>query len=209
MRRLFVFLFILSTSTVSAQSSSFEASISDAAIYFNNITKEDQYSISLKQFMVLSDHYPKEWLPKYYAALVQLKIALLSKNDMDSQADIAIDWINKCKQLQINDEILCAESLAYTVKMQVNPTLRWLSFKERIYGSLQKAKTINPNNPRIYVLEASLQYHLPKLLGGTCSKALPIAKQAEKLLKSEDGKKKYLPIWGYTSIKEILSNCKY
>jgi len=199
---------MLSVSSLKAQSSSFETSITNAANYFNLISKEDQYAISLKQLTALSNNYPKDWLPKYYAALVQMKIALLSKDDMDAQADIAIDWINKCKQLQINDEILCAESLAYTIKMQVNPTFRWLSYKDRIYGSLQKAKTINPNNPRIYVLEASLQYQLPKLLGGGCKKALPIAKQAEKLLKLEDGKKKYLPSWGFTSIKEILTNCK-
>ena len=208
MHRLFVFLFMLSFSSLKAQTSSFETSITDAANYFNLISKQDQYAISLKQFTVLSNTYPNEWLPKYYAALVQVKIALLSKDDMDAQADIAIDWINKSKKLQVNDEILCAESLALTTKMQVNPALRWFSYKDRIYGSLQKAKNINPNNPRIYVLEASLQYHLPKLLGGGCNKAIPIAKQAEKLLNLEVGKKKYLPSWGFTSIKEILTNCK-
>ena len=209
MRSLVLFLLFFCVSSSKAQTASFETSISDAANYFNQISKEDQYAISLKQFIALSNSYPKEWLPKYYAALVQVKITLLSKGDMDAQADIAIDWINKCKQLQINDEILCAESLVLTTKMQVNPTFRWLSYKDRIYGSLQKAKTINPNNPRIYVLEASLQYHLPKLIGGGCNKALPIAKQAEKFLKLEDGKRKYLPSWGFTSIKEILTNCKY
>lgn len=209
MRNLVLFLMLLSVSSIKAQTVSFETSITDAANFFNQISRQDQYATSLKQFIALSNSYPKEWLPKYYAALVQVKITLLSKEDMDAQADIAIDWINKCKQLQINDEILCAESLVLTTKMQVNPTFRWLSYKDKIYGSLQKAKIINPNNPRIYVLEASLQYHLPKLLGGGCNKAIPIAKQAEKLLNLEVGKKKYLPSWGFTSIKEIVTNCKF
>lgn len=207
-RILLLILYILSASDLQAQSNSFESSISDAAYYFNHISKDDQYPIALSQFMVLSSRFPTEWLPKYYASLVQVKIALLNKVDMDAQADIAVDWINQCKQLQINDEILCAESLVLTTKMQVNPSFRWLSYKDKIYTSLQKAKTINPNNPRIYVLEASLQYHLPKLLGGGCNKAMPLAKQAEKLLNLEVGKKKYLPSWGFTSIKEILTNCK-
>jgi len=196
-------------SFIKAQTNNFETSITDATNYFNQISKEEQYANSLNQFKALSNTFPNEWLPKYYAALVQFKMALLSKGNMDTQADIAIDWINKCKQLQINDEILCAESLAYTIKMQVNPAWRWFSYKDRIYGSLQKAKKINPNNPRIYVLEASLQYNLPKLLGGSCEKALPIAKQAEKLLKLEEGKRGYLPSWGFNSIKEIFTNCKY
>ena len=209
MRLLLLILMLISSVSLIAQQSDFENSITDATSFFNQILKEDQYPISLKQFTLLSNTYPKEWLPKYYAALVQIKTALISKSDMDTQADIAIDWVNKCKLIQINDEILCAESLAYTVKMQVNPTWRWLSYKDKIYRSLQKAKNINPNNPRIYVLEANLQYHLPILFGGACSKALPIAKQAEKLLILESGKRKYLPSWGYDSIKEILSNCKY
>ena len=209
MRLLSLILLLISSVSLSAQQSGFENSITEATNFFNQISKEEQYPVALKQFTLLSNAYPKEWLPKYYAALVQIKTALISKSDMDAQADIAIDWVSKCKLIQINDEILCAESLAYTVKMQVNPTWRWLSYRDKIYSSLQKAKNINPNNPRIYVLEANLQYNLPKIFGGACVKALPIAKQAEKLLILESGKRKYLPSWGYDSVKEILSNCRY
>ena len=204
-----VFLFMFICFASNAQQSIFETKITDVVNRFNHIDKEEQYAPILRQFAELTKAHPKEWVPFYYAAIVQTKLALINKQQQDELSDLAIDWVNKCKKIQINDEVLCAESLAYTTKMSVHPTWRWLAYQERIKSPLQIAKKMNPLNPRIYVLEANLQYHLPNAFGGGCTKALPIAKKAEKLLNEEKGKTKYLPTWGYTSIKEMLTNCRY
>ena len=209
MRFYIVFFFLTITTALHAQQSVFENKLSDIVFKFNHIEKEEQYTPILNQFIDLSKAYPKEWLPYYYAAIVQTKLALINTLQQDALADLAIEWIAKCKKIQINDEVLCAESLAYTAKMSVHPTWRWLRYQDKIKGPLQNAKKINSNNPRIFVLEANLQYHLPNAFGGGCNKSLAIAKDAEKLLNLEKGKAKYLPSWGYTSIKEILTNCKF
>jgi hypothetical protein len=209
MRLSITILFILNVFFVNAQSSNYESVLYESVNKFNHIDHEDQYQIALNQFIALTNAYPNEWLPYYYAAILQTKIALLQKGNTDKLADVALAWVNKCKQIQVNDEVLCAESFAYTVKMSVHPTWRFLAYQDRIKNPLQKAKILNPKNPRIYVLEANLQYHLPGSFGGGCHNAMPIAKQAEKLLILEKGKWRCLPTWGYTSIKEILTTCKY
>ncbi|MEY3209115.1 MAG: hypothetical protein RL064_1146, partial [Bacteroidota bacterium] len=68
---------------------------------------------------------------------------------------------------------------------------------------------INPNNPRIYVLESTISHHLPGLFGGGCKGALPIAKKAEKLLEEQGTHRGNLPRWGIKSIKDILKACAY
>ena len=209
MRVCFVYCLLLLCSASKAQQSIFEAKLTDVVSRFNHIDKEEHYAPILREFIDLTKAYPKEWLPFYYASIVQTKLALMNKAQQDNLSDHAIEWISKCKKIQINDEVLCAESLAYTTKMSVHPTWRWLGYQDKIREPLRLAKKINAFNPRIYVLEANLQYHLPFAFGGGCNKALPIAKRAEKLLNDEKGRAKYLPTWGYTSIKEILTTCNY
>jgi hypothetical protein len=209
MRLSITILLLFQACFLQAQSSNYETVLYESVSKFNHIEKDDQYQVALNQFVALTNAYPKEWLPYYYAAILQTKIAILQKGESDHLADAAIAWINKCKQIQVNDEVLCAESFAYTVKMSVHPTWRWFSYQEKIKTPLALAKKLNPNNPRIYVLQANLQYHLPVAFGGGCNKAIPIAKQAEKLLVQEKGKWKCLPSWGYSSISEILHTCKF
>jgi len=209
MRFYSLIILVLIFNTSKGQQVNYETAITEVVNKFNQIDKNEEYPIVLRQFVDLTVAYPKEWLPYYYAALLQTKMCLLKKGDADHIADEALVWINKCKRVQVNDEVLCAESLAYTAKMSVHPNWRWLSYQELIKTPLQQAKKINPNNPRIYVLQANLAYHLPRVLGGGCANALPIAKQAERLLNSEHGKAKYLPSWGHNSIKEILNTCKF
>jgi hypothetical protein len=209
MRFCFVFILMLFIVVATAQQSIYERKLIEVVNKFNHIDNDNQYAPILTQFSNLSNEYPKEWLPYYYAAIVQVKLALLNKENQDALVDNALEWVRKCKKIQINDEVLCIESLAYTTKMSVHPTWRWLSYQDRIKSPLKQAKKLNPNNPRIYVLEANLQFHLPNAFGGGCNNALPIAKQAEKLLNEEKGKSKFLPTWGYSSIKEMLNTCKY
>ena len=206
---LFILFFSVCFLKVQSQANSTNKTLETAVMQFNQANKNIDYQELYLQFEQLYAVNKTNWLIPYYAGMTRSIMCLLKMGDKDALANDALLWIGRAKSIMANDEVYCAESLAYTIKMQVNPALRWFNYKDRIYGSLQKAKTINPNNPRIYVLEASLQYHLPKLLGGGCKKALVIAKQAEKLLNVEVGKRKYLPSWGFTSIKEIVTNCRF
>ena len=51
-------------------------------------------------------------------------------------ANQSIDLIEKAKKIQVNDEILCVESLAYTAKMSVSPYTRWLRYEQKIKSPL-------------------------------------------------------------------------
>lgn len=166
----------------------------------------------------LLEHYSfdkTEWIIPYYIALVKTNRSLRKMGSADVLADEAIYWISIAKGLQINDEILCAQSLAYTAKMSVSPYIRWIQYESKIKEPLVLAKKINVNNPRIYALEASLQFNMPYIFGGGCKSVKSLYLKAQKILleeqkENETGKRPfYLPHWGKKTIEQIQDACKF
>lgn len=204
-------LLILLCSSVLAQSqiNKYETGLSAATELFYRMQTKEDHELAFNKFESLSNSYPHEWLPPYYASIVKARMSILKLGDREVISDEAISWAARSKKIQVNDEILCAESLANSAKMSISPMRRWLSYESRIQHPLKLAKKINPNNPRIYVLEASIIQHLPGLFGGGCKGALPIAKKAEKLLEEQGSNRGNLPRWGIKSIKDIMKTCAY
>lgn len=208
MRYLFLILAMQFVYGVNGQAIKYELGLATAVEHFYKMQSKEEHEITFNKFEALSNAYPNEWLPAYYASIVKARMSLLKMGDRDLIADEAISWVARSKKNQVNDEVLCAESLANSAKMSISPMRRWFSYESRIKTPLTLAKKINPHNPRIYVLEATMQHHLPSLFGGGCKAAIPIAKKAEKLLE-EQGNRGNLPRWGIKSIKDILNACRY
>lgn len=73
---------------------------------------------------------------------------------------------------------------------------------------LEKAKKINPNNPRIYLLQGIPIFHKPKLFGGGKSKALPYFQKAQDLFAKQDATNLEHPYWGAQENADYLAQCK-
>jgi hypothetical protein len=177
---------------------------------FDVASSAKDYQAVLLKLEPISKTYTNEWLPLYYMALIKSRMSMLKMDHADDLANQSIELIEKAKKIQVNDEILCVESLAYTAKMSVSPYTRWLRYEQKIKSPLVAAKKINKENPRIYALEASLQYHMPVVFGGGCAKSYAVAIIAsEKLIaQAKLNPAYYMPHWGVNVIKEITDNCK-
>lgn len=209
MKYCFLMFLLCSSILAHTQPNKYETGLSSATELFYRMQTKEDHELAFNKFELLSNAHPHEWLPPYYASIVKARMSIMKLGDREEIADEAINWVAKAKKIQINDEILCAESLANSAKMSISPMRRWLSYESRIKHPLKLAKKVNPNNPRIYVLEATILHHLPGLFGGGCKGALPIAKKAEKLLEEQGGNRGNLPRWGIKSIKDIIKTCAY
>lgn len=191
----------------SAQSDAGAAALDKAIVQFDLIQDKPSCEKIDLIFDQLCTNNPNNWVPFYYASLVKIKLAMFKEKTADNDADKAIEAILKAKKLQVNDEVLCVESLAYSTKMSLHPAWRWFSYERKIKDPLEAAKKINSNNPRIYVLESMLQYKLPSVLGGSCKTALPLAQKAVQLLKQPSNLLK--PHWGMLSAQEVIKGCAF
>ena len=62
--------------------------------------------------------------------------------------------------------------------------------------SLDKALELNPDNPRVYYLRATMTFHTPEAYGGGAAKALPLFQAADEKFRIFKPKTDISPNWG-------------
>ena len=76
---------------------------------------------------------------------------------------------------------------------------------ERCFGSLDKARALNPDNPRIYFLEAMNRLNLPPAFGGGPEVALPLFQTAQEKFSLFHTEDPLWPDWGADANREELA----
>ena len=210
MRSFFYILFFsICFLKVQAQANSTNKTLETAVMQFNQGNKNLNYQELYLQFEQLYTVNKTNWLIPYYAGMTRSIMCLLKLGDKDALANDALLWVGRAKSIMANDEVYCAESLAYTAKMSVNPLLRWLTYEGKIKKSLSLAKKLNPNNPRAYVLEANIQQKIPYIFGGGCNSVKPLIEKAELCFNTQTKSNSVQPSWGFQSLVQLKKACPF
>ena len=209
MKNIFVFFILLMQLPLQAQSPNQSKALESAVMQFNQTNSPSSYTQLYLQFEQLYSVDKTNWLIPYYAGMTKALMCLLKMGERDALANDALLWINRAKSIAVNDEIYCAESLAYTAKLSVNPALRWFTYEGKIKNALSMAKKLNPNNPRAYILEANIQHKLPYLFGGGCKSAKPLIQKAELCLNNQAKVNSIEPSWGVQSLVKLKKACAF
>ena len=209
MKNLVVLFVLLLQLSLQAQSSNQNKVLESAVMQFNQANNPNSYKQLYLQFEQLYSVDKTNWLIPYYAGMTKSIMCLLKMGDRDALANDALLWVARAKAIEVNDEIYCAESLAYTAKMSVNPALRWFTYEGKIKNSLSLAKKLNPNNPRAYILEANIQQKLPFIFGGGCKSAKPLIQKADLFFSNQTKANSIEPSWGIQSLVKLKKACPY
>lgn len=206
---LFILFFSICFLKVQAQVNSTNKTLETAVMQFNQANKNLDYQELYLQFEQLYTVNKTNWLIPYYAGMTKSIMCLLKMGNKDALANDALLWVGRAKSIMANDEVYCAESLAYTAKMSVNPLLRWLTYEGKIKKSLSLAKKLNPNNPRAYVLEANIQQKIPNIFGGGCNSVKPLIEKAELCFNTQTKSNSVQPSWGFQSLVQLKKACPF
>lgn len=206
---LFILFFSICFLKVQAQISTANKTLETAVMQFNQANKNLDYQELYLQFEQLYAVNKTNWLIPYYAGMTRSIMCLLKMGNKDALANDALLWVGRAKSIMANDEVYCAESLAYTAKMSVNPLLRWLTYEGKIKKSLSLAKKLNPNNPRAYVLEANIQQKIPYIFGGGCNSVKPLIEKAELCFNTQTKSNSVQPSWGFKSLVQLKKACPF
>ena len=209
MKNLFIFFILLVQLQVQAQATNQSKALEAAVMQFNQANKNQAYQELYLQFEQLYAVNKTNWLIPYYAGMTRSIMCLLKMGDRDALANDALLWVGRAKSIVKNDEVYCAESLAYTAKMSVNPALRWLVYEGKIKNALKLAKKSNPNNPRAYILEANIQQKLPFIFGGGCKSVKPLIQKAELCFNTQTKVNSVEPSWGFQSLVQLKKACPF
>ncbi|MFL5789264.1 MAG: hypothetical protein ACJ748_14485 [Flavisolibacter sp.] len=199
-----------------SQSDKYINAMKDKVVAIDTTRNADNLKDLSNSFERIGDAEKTQWLPYYYAAIAEVNAAYMitmGKDGMgsvtDPMADRAEQLINKAEALsKDNSEIYVAKKMIATLKMMADPMNRYMQYGPQAQQALDMAKKLNPENPRVYMLEGEDKFFTPEQYGGSKTEAKALFEEA---LKKYDAFKPATPIdpvWGRHTTEYFLSQIK-
>lgn len=178
------------------------------------MTKGESLLPLASQIAVTASTDENNWLPYYYAAYCYVMEAFKSNSAItDSLLDQSDIYINKADSLcegsneGEKSEIYCIKSLISSARITVDPAGRGMKYGMESSERISKAKTLNSDNPRVYLIEAQSLMYTPEAYGGGCENAKPVLETALKKYQKFKSKNDLQPSWGKSDVEELLEQC--
>ncbi len=152
-----------------------------------------------------------QWLPYYYAALCNVNMAnmyftMQQTDKIDPIMDKAEPLLQKAEELQKdNSEIMCLKKMFNTGKMMADPMNRYMTYGPVASEALEKARQLDANNPRVYLLEGIDKYYTPEQYGGSKTEAKKLFEEASAKFESFKPASTIHPAWGVSQVKYFLT----
>ena len=170
-------------------------------------------------FERIADAEKNQWLPYYYAAYCNATAGLMigSEGDMmvakadktDPYADKAEKLISKAEALEKNSsEIYVIKKMIATLRMMGDVMSRAQTYMPEAASMLAEAKKLNPDNPRVYILDAQDKYFTPEQFGGSKEEAKKLFEKAKQLFETFKPASTIHPNWGKGTVAYFLSQYK-
>lgn len=201
-----VLLTIISCSSSFAQNEKYESVMKSKISELDSSSSPSKLQELANTFERIGNIEVKEWLPFYYAALSLIRKGEIAKSKQDELGEKAEELIIKAEQISPeNDELFILRKMIANLRMSVDPMNRYMIYGPVAIEAMNKAKTINPRNPRIYLLEGADLYYTPEQFGGSKPKARKVIEYALTLFSATMPANNNLPQWGMKEVRNYLS----
>ncbi|KIA90254.1 hypothetical protein [Kaistella jeonii] len=174
-------------------------------------TPEELTALS-NDFARIGDKEKTQWLPYYYAAHSSIekgrKLMRTGKlTELDAIAAEAQTNLDKASALsKDNAENMILQKMIHSMKMMVDPQARFMSEGMLAADALSKAAKLDPENPRISLLQAEDTYFTPEQFGGSKTKGLELFQKSLDQFKVYKPKTTLDPTWGKGEAEYFLAS---
>lgn len=207
--------FVLMTSffatAMFAQSEKFVKAMEQLVPAVDTTHSQDGLADLANSFERIANAEKTQWLPFYYAALCNINKANMyfstqEVDKIDPLMDKVEPLLNKAEELEKNNaEIFCLKKMFNTGKMMADPMTRYMTYGPIAAEALETAKKLNPENPRIYLLEGIDKFYTPEQYGGSKSEAKELFEKAIKKYEAFKPASSIHPSWGLGQVKYFLT----
>ncbi|MGZ5255101.1 MAG: hypothetical protein ACXWV4_12055, partial [Flavitalea sp.] len=180
----------------------------------SNLAKLEQPS-SPEQFIELANNFERiaeaektQWLPYYYAAYAQVMNGLMmsqagpAPDKTDPIADKAEALLEKATAIKgEHAEIFIIKKMISNLRMTADPMNRWQTYGPMGAEALAQAKKLDPQNPRVVLLEGQDKFYTPEQFGGSKSEAKILFEESIKRFESHKPASSIDPNWGLNQAK--------
>ena len=182
-----------------AQTAQYTQAMKDAMEILDQASEPGGYAEAANRFERIARAEKDQWLPFYYAsyALVVMSFEEQDGGKRDQILDRAQELLDRAMELQPDEsELHVLQAFLYPSRIMVDPMGRGMLYVEKMFASLESAKALNKDNPRIYFLEGVNKLNLPPSMGGGADVAKPILEEALIKFKAFSNPDPLWPAWG-------------
>jgi len=169
-------------------------------------------------FERIADAEKTQWLPYYYVAYGNVTLGIMSIGDnifgnnadkTDPKADAAQKALDKAISLsKETSETWVIKKMIATLRMLGDVMNRYMTYGPEGAAALETAKNMDPNNPRVYLLEGQDKYNTPAEYGGSKEEAKVLFEKAKELFGKAQPESSIHPHWGFGTVNYWLSQYK-
>jgi len=209
-KNLFICLLVLTATTASADEGKFVPAMKKGLELLSTAKSPDQFQLAANHFGRIASAETKEWLPLYYAAYSNLNAGLTEtdKTKQDELYDRALSQLKGAEAIsKENSEILAMQGYVVLMKLAVDPMVRGMSMMPEGMALLDKAKKVDPKNPRVYLIEGQFKFYTPEAYGGGKAAARPILQTGKEKYAAETPASEIAPQWGKQRLEQLLKLC--
>lgn len=208
---LFVLFAGLLVTTVFAQSEKYVQAMENLVQSVDTTRNTDGLNELAASFERIANAEKTQWLPYYYAALCYINIAnnLFQQEktgEIDAVADKAEPLLSKAEELEKNNsEIMCLKKMYNSAKMTADIMGRYMTNGVAAGEALEKAKKLDSENPRTFLLEGIDKMFTPEQFGGSKTEAKVLFETAIKKFEAFKPASSIHPAWGVGQVKYFLT----
>ena len=197
-----------------SQSEKYIKAMEEKVALLNSAATMENWQELANSFERIGEVEKNQWLPFYYAALSRVMMGYMMGNGQtgglaektDPEADKADQLISKAIALTPeNSEIMCVKKMIATLRMMADPMTRFQTYGMAASEALQKAKQMDPQNPRTYLLEGQDKFYTPEQFGGSKTEAKALFEESIRKHESFKPASSIHPSWGLGQAKYFLS----
>lgn len=186
---------------------------------FDTVRNSESLQELANTFERIGEVEKTQWLPFYYAALSNVNLGYNyvfaagpmggNADKADPLADKAELLLNKAEALsKDNSEIYVVRKMIASLRMMGDLMNRYMIYGPVAADALLMAKKLNPENPRVYMLEGIDQFNTPEQFGGSKDEAKRLLEEAVKKYEAFKPESPLHPVWGLRAVNFFLSQMK-
>ena len=169
-------------------------------------------------FERIADAEKNQWLAYYYAALCNVNAGLMmgggnimagDPSKTDPIADKAEKLLDKAEMLmKDNSDIFIVKKQIATLRLMGDAMNRYMTYGPIAEQALETAKKLNPENPRVFLMEGQDKFYTPEQFGGSKAEAKVLFETAMKKFEVAKPESSIHPSWGLPTTQYFISQSK-
>lgn len=170
----------------------------------------ESYQETANGFLRIANAETSQWLPKYYAAYCMIMQTMFTKDKqaIDPILDAADNLLSEISTSVKSDEVMCLQAWSKSARIGVDPMSRGMKYGMESAKFLGQAQALNPENPRVYFLQAQSAFYTPEQFGGGKKTALRLFQTALEKYEKFKPANELMPNWGKEVTVQMIQECQ-